>query len=642
MKISKYGLFRVAVATPETRVADVEFNTEKIVRLVEKSSEKGAVLLVTPELSLSSYTCGDLFFEKKLRSEVLRSLELIAAKTKETSTAVIVGAPISSNGRLYNCAVMINNGNVEGIVPKTYLCNTNEYYEERWFSSEKDRVEDFISLGSNEIPFGADILFEISELNVKIGIEICEDLWAVIPPSLGMASAGANIICNLSASDEKLEKMQLRKDVVKMQSARCFGAYLYSACGPGESTGDLVYSGHSMIAENGNIISETERFSFKDQLIVKDIDIDYLEDSRLRNNSYGFSALPFDYRIIPIAFDEKNTDEIYLNIDSTPFIPKEDSNAYFREVIDIQTTGLAKRIMHIGCKNVVIGISGGLDSTLALLICASAFEKLNLDKKGIHAITMPGFGTTGRTRGNAEKLADLLEISLKEIPISDSVLQHFKDIGHNPETKDIVYENAQARERTQILMDYANIVSGIVVGTGDLSELALGWATYNGDQMSMYGVNAGIPKTLLKEVVRFKASSESNKDISQVLLDIIDTPISPELLPADEGGNIKQKTEDKLGPYEVHDFILFHLLRRHFSPGKIFLLAVRAFAGQYGGEQLKSWFKLFYSRFFSQQFKRSAMPDGAKIGFYGLSPRGDWRMPSDATAVIWLKEIDEL
>lgn len=643
--ISEYGFFRTAACTPEMRVADVRFNSGQIIKSVYQASEKGCSLIVFPELSLTGYTCGDLFYQNKLLKSVEEFLTEIASRTSDRNIALVVGAPVVLHGRLFNTAVVISKGIIRGIVPKTYLCNTNEYYEERWFSSEFDRTADHVSVMGQQIPFGADLLFRFDHLpDAVMGIEICEDLWTLVPPSFSMAAAGATVLCNLSASDEKLGKKEYRTQLVRSQSARCFAAYVYSASGPGESTTDLLYSGHSMICENGRILAENERFRFETQMAVADMDIQLINNERLRNNSYGGSVPERDYRMINLGTKSNPPGKLLRKVFPSPFIPetKRERNETAREIFSIQAGGLAKRIRHTGCDSLVVGISGGLDSTLALLVSKKSFEMLDLDPKGIIAVSMPGLGTSAQTKSNAEKLVEMIGVTSRTIPINDAVMQHFKDIEHDSKKLDIVYENTQARERTQILMDIANAENGLVVGTGDLSEIALGWSTYSGDHISMYSVNSGVPKTLVKLVIEWIADNRLSVEEKSILRAVLDTPISPELLPPDENGQIAQQTEKNLGPYEVHDFILFYAVRHLFAPAKIFFLARNAFGKKYSKSELKEWMKLFYTRFFSQQFKRSCMPDGVKIGSLALSPRGDWRMPSDAEAALWLDEIELL
>lgn len=644
MLLSEFSLLRVAVCAPELRVADTQFNVSRINDAIREGAKHGSTLIVFPELCITGYTCGDLFYQSALRLSAERALQEICYCTETNSIAAIVGMPVHVAGKLFNCAVFLSNGRIVGVVPKTYLPNTAEYYEERWFSSANDIEDKSIVLCGEEVPFGTDLLFVASQdERIVIGCEICEDVWSVIPPSSAQALAGATIIANLSASVELLSKRTYREELIRSQSARCLSAYLYSAAGPGESSTDTVYGGHCLIAENGTILGETERFSFETQIAYADVDIERLLNERIKNSSYGFGSVQ-GYRKITFELHERKVDTLLRHLARTPFVPgtQNERKDVCREIMMIQSTGLAKRLKHIGCKNVVIGLSGGLDSTLALLVCLRTFHRLGYDTKGIVAITMPGFGTTERTKSNAEQLAELAGITLRHITIHAAVEQHFVDIGHNPTVHDLVYENAQARERTQILMDVAQQVGGIVLGTGDMSELALGWCTFNGDHMSMYAVNSGVPKTLVRYIVEWAAGEEYSGELADVLRDICATPVSPELLPPDSDGNIIQKTEETIGPYILHDFFLYYVVRFGFSPKKILFIACEAFNKEYEVTTIKHWLKEFYKRFFSQQFKRSCVPDGMKIGSVALSPRGDWRMPSDASATLWLKELDEL
>jgi len=596
-------------------------------------------------LSLCAYSCADLFFQDLLLKNCIKGLIRIKERTSTSDISVVVGLPVQSGGKLFNCAAFVSSGEIKGIVTKSYLSNSNEFYEERWFSSESDRVRDHVVIDGSKVPFGADLLFEAENFQgLSIGIELCEDLWALIPPSLYMAGAGASVIINISASNEILGKKEYRRNLVRFQSAKCISAYLYSASGSGESTTDLVFSGHSMIAENGTMLEESERFKLESNTIIADIDVENLLHERIKNNSYGFSLPLVEYRRIPFTIAETVSDKLTRDYPMRPFVPDDVKKKaeILSEILNIQTTALAKRMKHIGAQNCVVGVSGGLDSTLALIVAYKTFEKLGLNTKGIKAVSMPGFGTSARTKSNAEALSNELELDFSVIPISDAVSNHFDDIGHNPENHDIVFENAQARERTQILMDIANSVGGIVIGTGDLSELALGWCTYSGDQMSMYGVNSGVPKTLVRHLVQWCASDLFDGKITNILLDICDTPISPELLPLDKAGSIAQKTEDNIGPYILHDFFLYFALRFNFSPRKILLIAELSFKGKFKKEEIRKWLEIFYRRLFSQQFKRSCMPDGVKVGTVSLSPRGDWRMPSDASSSLWLDEIEKI
>lgn len=637
------GLLRLAAITPEVTVGDVNANLTATRAALDRAVAAGCQVVVFPELGLTGYSCGDLFYQTLLLDRVEEGLLELAEYSQNLETVLVVGAPLRQAGRLFNTAVVINNGRIIGIIPKTFLPNTHEFYEERWFSSSVDAVDGFLEMNGSSVPFGADLLFDVEDFpGAVFGIEICEDAWTANPPSGQMAAAGATVLLNLSASPEILGKCDYRRSLVKAQSARCLAAYLYASAGPGESSTDLVFAGHSLIAENGQLLAETERFRFETGLAIADVDIERLTNERLRNNSFAFTVSDRKYGLLPVTVSNGLGEKLERAVSRSPFVPSDESerNAHCQEIFAVQTTGLMKRLTHIGCRQVVIGISGGLDSTLALLVAVKAFERLGLPRAGILAVTMPGFGTTDRTRNNATALAQELGLSLKTIPIDAAVSQHFRDIGHDPDIHDVTYENSQARERTQVLMDLANQVGGLVIGTGDLSELALGWCTYNGDHMSMYGVNASIPKTLVRYLISWCAEVEFSGTTSAILADICATPVSPELLPPDADGTISQVTEDHLGPYELHDFFLFQMVRCHFAPRKVLHLACLAFAGEYSREEICNWLRLFYRRFFAQQFKRSCLPDGPKVGTVALSPRGDWRMPSDASAALWLQEID--
>ncbi len=645
--ISSFGFMRVAVATPELRVGDVAFNARQLLRAMEEAESRHCQLLVFPELSLTAYTCGDLFFQPLLIDKAREAVLELARHTETLNLATVVGAPVCLNGRLFNCAVFMAGGEIRGIVPKTYLPNTQEFYEERWFSSAMDRRESEVVWEGIRIPFGEDLLFSAeNDPRCLVGVEICEDAWVANPPSGSMAVDGATVLLNLSASPEILGKEAYRRALVEAQSARCLAAYAYASAGPGESSTDLVFSGHSLIAENGTILAETARFEFATQLAVADIDVERLVNERVKNNSFAASRSEVSFRRVPFPLPENRQEgePLARRISRTPFVPADDRerSQRCREIFALQTTALAKRLRHTSSSRAVIGISGGLDSTLALLVAVKAFDKLELDRKGILAVTMPGFGTTRRTRNNAEKLAELLGVDLRVIAIDKAVRQHFADIGHQESVHDITFENAQARERTQILMDLANQGGGLVIGTGDLSELALGWCTYNADHMSMYGVNSGVPKTLVRYLVDWCAEAEFSGDISRVLRDVCETPVSPELLPPDENGDIRQITEDQVGPYILHDFFLYNMIRLQYGPRKIFFLARQAFAGEFPPDEILRWLQTFIRRFFSQQFKRSCLPDGPKVGSVVLSPRGDWRMPSDASVALWLSELEEV
>jgi len=642
---SAYGFLRLAVASPELKVGDIAFNTEKICRTIDQAAEQGCFFIVFPELCVTAYTCADLFMQNLLLVQARKAIQKITDYSAERQATVIIGAPLEVENRLFNCAVFISRGEILGIVPKTYLPNTMEFYEERWFSSGGDILGEEAQLGGLEIPFGVDLLFQAENWpECRIGIEICEDAWVPNPPSGHMAVAGATVLVNLSASPEVLAKEEYRRLLVRSQSARCLGVYAYASAGPGESSTDLVFSGHSLIAENGTIFAETSRFEFETQLAMADIDVERMAAERRRNKNFAAFEPPNPYHIIEFSPCEAAIASLLRPLPQTPFVPsgEEERSRRCREIFALQTTGLAKRLRHTELHHAVIGLSGGIDSTLALLVTVKAFDRIGLERKNILAVTMPGFGTTRRTRSNAEKLAENLGVGFRTIDISPATLQHFSDIDQPQESHDITYENAQARERTQILMDLANQVNGLVVGTGDLSELALGWCTYNADHMSMYAVNSGVPKTLVRYLVDWCSQAEFSGETARVLSDICATPVSPELLPVDENGVNPQETEQEIGPYLLHDFFLYHAIRLNFRPGKIFLLARMAFADEFSGEDIVRWLRVFYRRFFSQQFKRSCLPDGPKVGSVVLSPRGDWRMPSDASAALWLRDIEQI
>jgi NAD+ synthase (glutamine-hydrolysing) len=655
---AQLGLVRAAVITPELRVADVAFNTARIVDALGAAATEGVALCLFPELCLTSYSCGDLFYQHHLLTGALAALQEVAAACAHLQVAAVVGLPLAVEGRLYNCAAFLApHEGLVGLVPKSYLPTTGEFYEERWFTAgagERGRTVRLAWGGEErDVPFGVDLLFAAASMpDCVVGIEVCEDLWAVEPPSGRLALAGATILLNGSASTEVLGKDSYRRDLVRQQSGRCMAAYLYAGSGPGESTTDVVYAGHSMIAENGVILAETERFRFESQMAIIDVDVQRLQAERLRNNSFGAAVTtPTVRQMRRLPFTLPGSGEPWPHaalrrpsLVRMPFVPgdPETRAANCREIFRIQATGLVKRLHHTGVQTVTIGLSGGLDSTLALLVTASAFDEAGLPRTNIQAITMPGFGTTSRTRGNAEALAHHLGASLRTIDITEAVRQHFRDIGHDEEDFGVTYENAQARERTQILMDVANKSGGFVIGTGDLSEAALGWMTFNGDHMSMYHVNAGVPKTLVRYLVGWAADELFADDAARVLHDIVDTPITPELLPLTATSELAQKTEETIGPYELHDFFLYHTLRAQAPPEKLFFLARHAFDGAYDAATLLRWMETFYRRFFSQQFKRSSMPDGPKVGTVALSPRGDWRMPSDASSALWLEAVARL
>lgn len=643
------GYVRVAAAKPEVKVGNVDFNVDKIIDLVEQANEKEVKIMVFPELSLTGYTCADLFFQSNLLQEAIDGLEALCifSYTNSIETIFIVGLPLAHDNAIFNCAAVIGKGKILGIVPKSFLPNYNEFYEKRWFAEGIKSTARVSINGQQDIPFSTHTIFKLNEVN--FGVEICEDLWVPVPPSSEMAKEGAEIIFNLSATDEVAGKHTYLLDLILQQSARCRAAYVYSSAGFGESSTDLAFSGNCIIAENGVLLASSERFVLGPQMEIADIDIELIRNDRIRHNSFRNHTTKDQSVVVEMEdynFPKMSPSDIleYRHVNPTPFVEKDEERLRRRceEISSIQAWGLAQRLRAIGCRNAVIGISGGLDSTLALLVTVKAFDMLGLDRKGIVGITMPGFGTTARTHGNAWALMEELGVSPMEIPINKAVEIHFSDIGQNPELHDATYENSQARERTQILMDMANKTGGIVIGTGDLSELALGWCTYNGDQMSMYGVNASIPKTLVRDLVKGYMMGEKSEKVKATLQDIIDTPISPELLPAASDGTIAQKTEDFVGPYELHDFFLHAMLRHSFSPRKIFSLACKAFNGVYDRDTIKKWLITFYRRFFSQQFKRSCMPDGVKVGSVCLSPRGDWRMPSDASSALWISEAEAL
>lgn len=643
--MNNFGFIRTAAISPLVKPADIAYNVNEIISEVGKIKTSRPQIVVLPELSVTGYTCADLFRSSLLLDEAERGLDTLAKKLKEIPL-VIVGAPVRHLNRLFNCAVFLSGGEVSLVMPKSYLPNNNEFYEKRWFSSGKDIYSETIAINGKEVLFGTRILFSLN--GIIIGAEICEDLWVPVPPSCAQALAGADIIVNLSATNEVIGKHDYLLSLIKQQSARCRCGYVYSSAGTGESSTDVVYSGNAIIAEDGSLLAKSPRFTYETKTVLADIDVERLRADRRNSTSFSDNESGNDrFRIIRPANTSSCSDlnfqlPLLRHIDPHPFVPSDSSrlDEHCREIISIQASGLAQRLRATGCENLVVGLSGGLDSTLAILVAHRAYKSLGLDMKGLHAVTMPGFGTTDRTYNNAIKLIERLGVSGKEISIVPSVTQHFLDIGHDIKVQDVTYENGQARERTQILMDYANEVGGMVLGTGDLSELALGWCTYNADQMSMYGVNASVPKTLVKHLVKWVAATTSDNTLKECLEDIIDTPISPELIPAATDGTIKQKTEDLVGPYELHDFFLYHILRFGFSPEKIEMLAQQAFRGVYDDNTIRQWLKTFFRRFFSQQFKRSCMPDGPKVGSICLSPRGDWRMPSDASSALWIDSLE--
>lgn len=640
-----YGFIKVASAVPSVKVADCKYNVEQIEQQIILAEGQGGEIIVFPELSLTGYTCQDLFRQNLLLETTESAMLMLLDFTRQLNIISIVGLPIAVGDLLLNCAAIIQKGQILGIVAKEYLPNYNEFYEKRWFASVQDLRTTELRFAGNQINLSFTPQIFVTCDGVRFGVEICEDVWAPTPPSNHLALAGADIIFNLSASDELIGKHDYLCKLLAQQSARTITGYVYSSAGFGESTQDVVYGGNALIFENGHLLQSGPRFAMTPQLQVAQIDVERLRTERRGNTTY----VNAQRRMIGEDVIFKNAHSILPKdfvlerpVDAHPFIPSPDMmEKSCEEILNIQVMGLAKRLVHTGCQKVVIGISGGLDSTLALLVCAMTFDKLGLDRSGILGVTMPGFGTTDRTYTNAIKLMQSLRITIREISIAKSVTQHFEDIGHDISVHDTTYENSQARERTQILMDVSNQEGGLVIGTGDLSELALGWCTYNGDHMSMYAVNASIPKTLIACLVKFVAGT-MDADTSATLHDVVDTPISPELVPADEDGNIQQKTEDLVGPYELHDFFLYYFMRHGFRPMKIFLLAQKAFEGQYEDDVIKHWLKTFFRRFFSQQFKRSCLPDGPKVGSISLSPRGDWRMPSDASSELWLRECEML
>lgn len=640
-----YGFVKVAAAVPHVQVADCFYNIKQMEGLMRQASDKGVQIITFPEMSVTAYTCLDLFAQQALLKNAEQALLKLVSDTADLNILTIAGAPLVTENRLINAAVAFQSGKILGVVPKTYIPNYKEFQEQRWFTSATELRDKTISIGDRTYPLGSHLLFTAGQ--VKVGIEICEDLWVPVPPSSLLAMEGVNILVNISASNELIGKHHYLRSLICQQSARCMAGYVYASAGFGESSTDLVFAGNGIIAENGTLLEESPRFTMQEQLVISEIDIENLQNDRQVNTSFmhGASTLLGGETItIPFALSENSGQPVLTrSVDPHPFTPSGDAlKERCEEIFQIQVAGLAKRIVHTHSRTAVVGISGGLDSTLALLVTVMTFDALNIPRNQILGITMPGFGTTDRTYTNACDLIRSLGVTLKEISIKDACLQHFKDISHNPSVHDVTYENSQARERTQILMDVANQENGLVIGTGDLSELALGWATYNGDHMSMYGVNGSIPKTLVRYLVEWVAHNRVDEASRATLLDIVDTPISPELIPADENGNIKQKTEDLVGPYELHDFFLYHFLRFGSSPAKIYFLAQQAFSSNYDKETIRKWLHTFFRRFFQQQFKRSCLPDGPKVGSVSLSPRGDWRMPSDAMATLWQKEIEEL
>lgn len=640
MNINELGFLRVAASSPKVKVADCDFNTTEIKSIIEYALSEDVQIVCFPELSITSYSCGDLFFQEALLQKALSSLiELSEFIKKKQNIIAIVGLPLKIKNCLFNVSAVLSNDGIIGIVPKTYLSNSNEFQEKRWFSPGSDLSINSININNESVPVSSEGIVFCSPFG-NFGIEICEDLWAPVPPSSVLTLHDADIIFNLSASNELIGKSKYRKSLVLQQSARCNTAYVYSSAGVGESSTDQVYSGACLIAENGSLLAESDRFSLKSEIIIADIDISALRHEKLVNTNL-IPSVSANITEVDCFLNAVTPGKMYRDVNPYPFIPaKGDEDDNLSELFNIQTHGLAKRLLHTGTDKAVIGISGGLDSTLALLVVIKTFDLLGYSRKNIHGITMPGFGTTDRTYTNAVSFLKSTGVSLKEISIVEAVNQHFNDIGHEADKHDITFENSQARERTQILMDYSNKIGGLVVGTGNMSELALGWATYNGDHMSMYGVNSGVPKTLVASLVRWIADTQLEGVSRKIAHDILDTPFSPELLPADKEGKIAQKTENFVGPYELHDFFLHRMIRFGDSPKRILFLAKQAFTDKYSQEEILKWLRVFYNRFFTQQFKRSCLPDGPKVGSVNLSPRGSWRMPSDAVVKIWTDELE--
>lgn len=642
--MTENGFFRVAAAVPAVQPADCETNVASIIALLDDLRKVSPSLVVFPEMSVTGYTCGDLFHNRTLLDGVVRAIERLDRYSRVCDMAFVVGAPVEHCGALYNCALVFCHGLI-AVVPKTYVPNYNEFYEKRWWASAPEANAE-VALCGRMIPFGTHLLVDC--LGVRVGVEICEDLWTPIPPGTYAAMAGAEVIVNISASDDLIGKYDYLTSLIKQQSARTIGAYVYASAGYGESSTDLVFDGKAIVAENGSLLVSNRRWQLNPRYGVADIDIEAIRRDRLHTTSFTDCARRSglrQYETVTASLAARHDDgTLYRRVNPLPFVPADTDGLDERcdEIINIQATALCRRLDFTHCRSLTVGISGGLDSTLALLVAVRAFDRLGLDRKGIIGVTMPGFGTTDRTHDNAVALMESLGVTKREISIVAAVNQHFADIGHDPANHDVTYENSQARERTQLLMDIANQTGGMVLGTGDLSELALGWATYNGDHMSMYGVNAGVPKTLVRHLTAYFAKTSDDSRVRDILLDIVDTPISPELIPAAADGTIKQKTEDLVGPYELHDFFLYYMLRYGFTPRRVFFLARKAFAGKYADDVIKHWMKTFYRRFFNQQFKRSCLPDGPKVGSVCLSPRGDWRMPSDASSRLWLEECEKL
>ena len=634
----RHGFIKVAAATPDIRVADVDYNKGQIIKQMDEAAEAGAKIIVFPELCITGYTCSDLFLQDILLNSAKKALVEIAEHTKNLDALVFVGVPIAVGGELYNVAAALNHGNILGFTTKSFLPNYGEFYEMRQFRPGPKKAEKIL-FGGKEIPFGPQLLFVENQMaNLIVSAEICEDVWSPVPPSIEAAREGATVIVNCSASDETIGKASYREALISGQSARLISGYIYANAGEGESTTDLVFGGHNLIAENGTILAEAKRFS--NGIIYTEFDVQKIANERRKNTTFTETQ---EHVLPRIPFGLEQTETILTRtFPSRPFVPRDDQERAKRceEILTIQAMGLKKRLAHTHAKSAVVGISGGLDSTLALLVTAKAFDALGLERSGITAVTMPCFGTTDRTYQNACKMSLKVGATLREVRIGDAVMQHFKDIGHDPQDHSVTYENSQARERTQVLMDIANQTGGHVIGTGDMSELALGWATYNGDHMSMYGVNASVPKTLVRHLVHYYADTCEDPSLKEVLYDVLDTPVSPELLPPKDG-EIAQKTEDLVGPYELHDFFLYYFLRMGYEPGKIYRIAKLSFAGEYDDETIYKWLRTFCWRFFSQQFKRSCLPDGPKVGTVALSPRGDWRMPSDACVALWIQNLEK-
>lgn len=634
----RHGFIKVAAATPDIRVADVDYNKGQIIKQMDEAAEAGAKIIVFPELCITGYTCSDLFLQDILLNSAKKALVEIAEHTKNLDALVFVGVPIAVGGELYNVAAALNHGNILGFTTKSFLPNYGEFYEMRQFRPGPKKAEKIL-FGGKEIPFGPQLLFVENQMaNLIVSAEICEDVWSPVPPSIEAAREGATVIVNCSASDETIGKASYREALISGQSARLISGYIYANAGEGESTTDLVFGGHNLIAENGTILAEAKRFS--NGIIYTEFDVQKIANERRKNTTFTETQ---EHVLPRIPFGLEQTETILTRtFPSRPFVPRDDQERAKRceEILTIQAMGLKKRLAHTHAKSAVVGISGGLDSTLALLVTAKAFDALGLERSGITAVTMPCFGTTDRTYQNACKMSLKVGATLREVRIGDAVMQHFKDIEHDPQDHSVTYENSQARERTQVLMDIANQTGGLVIGTGDMSELALGWATYNGDHMSMYGVNASVPKTLVRHLVHYFADTCEDSSLKEVLYDVLDTPVSPELLPPKDG-EIAQKTEDLVGPYELHDFFLYYFLRMGYEPGKIYRIAKLSFAGEYDDETIYKWLRTFCWRFFSQQFKRSCLPDGPKVGTVALSPRGDWRMPSDACVALWIQNLEK-